>query len=63
MSFNSGEPKAQDFYDKIENFNELHFKKKKGGKHLTGVDLDMIVPPEGEVRLLGNRHKQCASIR
>ena len=51
-------PDASDFYDKLENaYDDLHFKKKKGAKHLTGVDVDMIVPSEGEVRLLGNRHK------
>ena len=31
-------PKAPDFYEKAENqVNPLHFKKKKGAKHLTGV--------------------------
>ena len=31
-------PKAPDFYEKVENqVNSLHFKKKKGAKHLTGV--------------------------
>ena len=54
-------PDAEDFYDKLENaYNPLHFKKKKGAKHLTGVELEPIIPSESEVRLLGNRHRQCA---
>ena len=62
MSFQSRINDTSTYFDKFENNatgNELHFKKKKGAKHLTGVDLDMIVPSEGEVRLLGNRHRQC----
>jgi hypothetical protein len=37
----------------------MHFKKKKGAKHLTGVEIEAVVPNEAEVRLLGNRHRQC----
>ena len=49
------------FYDKLEDvYDELHFKKRKGAKHACGVDIEAIVPSEGEVRLLGNRHRQCA---
>ena len=62
MSWNEGafNKDATDFYDTIESqYDELYFKKKKGGKHLTGVDVEMIVPKEGEVRLIGNRHRQC----
>ena len=59
MSFTpKGAPDHSDFYDKLENFADpMHFKAKKGAKHQTGIDLDMIVPSAGEVRLLGNRHK------
>ena len=39
--------------------NPLHFKRKKGAAHDVGVELDMVIPSQGEVRLLGNRHKQC----
>mmetsp|Transcript_5439 Transcript_5439/g.9177 ORF Transcript_5439/g.9177 Transcript_5439/m.9177 type:complete len:107 (-) Transcript_5439:210-530(-) len=54
------DPSTEDHYDQLENaYDPILFKKKKGAKHLFGVDLDMIVPSEGEVRLLGNRHKQC----
>ena len=59
MSFlQKGAPQTGDYYDKLENaYDDLHFKKRKGAKHLTGVDVEMIVPSENEVRLLGNRHK------
>jgi hypothetical protein len=54
-------PDAADFYDKVENaYDEMHFKKRKGAKHACGVDIDAIIPSESEVRLLGNRHRQCA---
>ena len=43
-----------------EPYNDIEFKKKKGGKHRVGLDLEGIVPKEGEIRLLGNRNKQCA---
>jgi hypothetical protein len=44
------------YYDK-NIFNNLHFKKKKGTKSEFGVEIDAIIPSEGEIRLLGNRHK------
>ncbi len=40
-------------------YNNLHFKKKKGGDHDVGLELEGVIPTPGEVRLLGNRHKQC----
>ena len=46
------------YYDKFFE-NPLHFKKKKGSKHEFGVELESITPSDGEIRLLGNRHKQC----
>ena len=50
--------KSETYYDKLEDaYDDLHFKKKKTGKHLMGVDVEMIVPKEGEVRLLGNRNR------
>ena len=62
MSFDSKQtPDATSFYDKLENtYDDMHFKKRKGAKHATGVDIEMVVPSESEVRLLGNRHRQCA---
>ena len=61
MSFTGSKlPDAPDFYDTFSSaYDDLHFKKKKGAEHRTGVDIDMVIPSEGEVRLLGNRHRQC----
>ena len=52
-------PNMSTFYDK-HNPNQLHYKKKKNATHEFGLELEPIVPAAGEVRLLGNRHKQCA---
>ena len=51
-------PSGPSFYDKFE-YNSLHFKKKKNGTHEFGNDIEAIIPTAGEIRLLGNRHKQC----
>ncbi|CDW75136.1 UNKNOWN [Stylonychia lemnae] len=40
-------------------YNTLHFKKKKGGNHDLGIEIEGVIPSAGEIRLLGNRHKQC----
>ena len=54
-------PDASDFYDNLENaYDDMHFKKRKGAKHATGVDVEAVLPSEAEVRILGNRHRQCA---
>ena len=56
----NGFPKADDYFDKLENYWEpLHYKKKKGGQNRMGQDVEPIIPKEGEIRLLGNRHRQC----
>ena len=53
-------PSSESFYDKLgDAYDDMHFKKKKGAKHLTGVEIEAVVPNEAEVRLLGNRHRQC----
>lgn len=41
------------------NYNSLHWKPRIKSKHEFGIDYESIVPKEGEVRLLGNRHNQC----
>ncbi len=51
-------PNFSSFYDKY-NPNPLHFKKKKNATHEFGLELEPIIPSAGEVRLLGNRHRQC----
>ena len=40
-------------------YEPLQFRKKKGAKHEFGHDIEGIIPEAAEVRLLGNRHKQC----
>ena len=44
-------------------YNPLHFKRRKGGLHDVGLEIEGIIPSAGEIRLLGNRHKQCAYYR
>lgn len=41
------------------NYNPLNYKKRKGAKHEVGVEIEGIIPDAAEVRLLGNRHRQC----
>ena len=62
MSFNlKSKHDPETFYDTVEGqVDPLHFKQRKGAQNRCGVDLDMTVPKEGEVRLIGNRNRQCA---
>ena len=46
------------FYDKMV-YDTLNFRKKAGAKHEVGVEIEGIIPDASEVRLLGNRHRQC----
>ena len=50
------------YFDKLV-YNPLHFKKRKGGQHDVGLDIEGVIPSAGEIRLLGNRHRQCAYYR
>ena len=61
MAENSG-PKPANFYDSF-NRNPLHFKKKKDSKHEFGIEYEDIIPKEGEIRLIGNRVRQCEYYR
>ena len=56
----SADPKT--FFD-TNVYNKLHFKKKRGGQHDVGVELEGVIPSSGEIRLLGNRHTQCQYYR
>lgn len=47
------------WYDKISAYNHLNYKLKKGAKHEVGVTVEAIIPSVEEIRLLGNRHRQC----
>ena len=46
------------FYDKLV-YNPLHYKKKRGAKHEVGVEVEAITPDAAEIRLLGNRNRDC----
>ena len=46
------------FYDAFTR-EPLFWRKKKDGKHEFGLEYEPITPKAGEVRLLGNRNKQC----
>ena len=48
------------FYD-VEHpeYSPLHWKPRNKSKHEFGIEYEPIIPLEGEVRLLGNRHRQC----
>ncbi len=40
-------------------YNSLHYKKKKDGKHEFGIDLEAVIPSAEEIRMLGNKNRQC----
>ena len=46
------------YYDQFL-LNPLHYQKKKGSKHEFGIEYEPVIPKDGEIRLLGNRHRQC----
>ena len=46
------------YYDKMV-YDQMNFKKKAGAKHATGIEIEGIIPSEAEIRLLGNKHRQC----
>jgi hypothetical protein len=49
---------AKTFYDKMI-YDPMMFRKKRGAKHEVGVEIEGIIPEAAEIRLLGNRHRQC----
>ena len=57
-SFAGTTPSGGKFYDKLV-YDPLHFRKKRGAKHEVGVEAEKIIPDADEIRLLGNRHKNC----
>ena len=46
------------FYDKMVQ-DPINWKRKKGAKHEFGVDVEKVTPSAEEIRLLGNRHRDC----
>ena len=47
------------FHDKMV-YDPLHYKKKRGASHAVGVEVEAITPDADEIRLLGNRHRDCS---
>ena len=47
------------FYDKSNHYDPVNFKVRKNPNNEFGADVMKIVPLEGELRLLGNRHRDC----
>lgn len=50
--------KEKRFYD-VESWDFINLKKRENSKHEFGIEYENTVPPEGEVRFLGNRHIDC----
>ena len=46
------------FYDKMV-YDPLHYRKKRGAKHEVGLEVEAITPDADEIRLLGNRNRDC----
>jgi hypothetical protein len=63
-SYSSSSPKItilnseKKFYD-IENQDSINYKLRENSTHEFGLEYMQVVPSEGEVRLLGNRHRDC----
>jgi hypothetical protein len=47
------------FYDKEQNTDPINYIPRKTSNHEFGIEYEKIIPSEGEVRLLGNRHRDC----
>ena len=58
FSMNGATAASSTFYDKQVQ-DPINWKKKRGAKHEFGVDVEKITPDAAEIRLLGNRHRDC----
>lgn len=54
----STHPDSKTWFDKF-NYDPLMFRSKRGAKHEVGIEIESIIPSKEEIRLLGNRHRQC----
>ena len=54
----TGDFAKKTYYDKMV-YDQMLFRKKRNVKHEVGIEVEGIVPAEAEVRLLGNKHRQC----
>ena len=46
------------WFDK-NTYNPMHYRKKRGGDHSVGAQIEAITPSADEIRLIGNKHKNC----
>jgi len=46
------------FFDKFWQ-DPIDWKKKKSSKHEFGIEVERVTPDAAEIRLLGNRHRDC----
>jgi hypothetical protein len=46
-------------FQPAEASDPINYTIKKDSKHEFGTEHERIIPSEGEVRLLGNRHRDC----
>ena len=54
----TGAASEKTFYDKMLQ-DPISWKKKKGSKHEFGIEVEKITPEAAEIRLIGNRHRDC----
>ena len=54
----TGNPTSASFYDKMVQ-DPVNWKKKRGATHEFGIDVEKVTPDAAEIRLLGNRHRDC----
>jgi hypothetical protein len=47
------------YYDTEENKDPINYKVRTKSAHEFGIEYEKILPSEGELRLLGNRHRDC----
>ena len=57
-NFQATNPSPQ-FFDREDHYDPLEYEKLKNGRNEFGIEVIRKVPSEGEVRLLGNRHREC----
>jgi hypothetical protein len=46
-------------FEPFEASDPINYRLKNDSKHEFGKEFEKIIPSEGEVRLLGNRHRDC----
>ena len=54
----TGAADRPNFYDKMVQ-DPINWKKKRGSKHEFGIEVEKIIPEAAEIRLLGNRNRDC----